>query len=120
MKLATMSAVAATMAALINPAMARPYHWPAGGSPSGQAASEFGGQQDSRQYSSRNYVEPYAYGNVGPVYGYGYRVRSGFWPGDVAVGIVGGAIGTAGTIATAPFHGSYASMDEDVVSPVGD
>jgi hypothetical protein len=29
--------------------------------------------------------------------------RSGFWPGDVAAGIVGGAIGTAGAIATAPF-----------------
>ena len=27
-----------------------------------------------------------------------------FWPGDVAVGVVGGAIGTAGAIATAPFR----------------
>jgi hypothetical protein len=39
-----------------------------------------------------------------------YRHGSGFWPGDVAAGIVGGAIGTAGAIATAPFRGadSYA------------
>jgi hypothetical protein len=39
-----------------------------------------------------------------------YRQGSGFWPGDVAAGIVGGAIGTAGAIATAPFRGadSYA------------
>jgi hypothetical protein len=34
-----------------------------------------------------------------------YRDSSGFWPGDVAAGIVGGAIGTAGAIATAPFRG---------------
>lgn len=34
--------------------------------------------------------------------------RSGFWPADVAAGVVGGAIGTAGAIANAPFGGSYA------------
>ena len=51
--------------------------------------------------------------------GYGYRrdMRqrdSGFWPGDVAAGAVGGAIGsagaavnTAGAIATAPFRSSW-------------
>ena len=34
---------------------------------------------------------------------------SGFWPPDFAAGVVGGAIGTAGAIATAPFRGdSYA------------
>jgi hypothetical protein len=39
---------------------------------------------------------------------YGYY-GSGFWPGDVAAGIVGGAIGTAGAIAAAPFGaGPYA------------
>jgi hypothetical protein len=32
-----------------------------------------------------------------------YR-NSGFWPGDVAAGVIGGAIGTAGAIATAPFR----------------
>jgi hypothetical protein len=49
-----------------------------------------------------------------------YRRDSGFWPGDVAAGVVGGAIGTAGAIATAPFRGnepyayggSYASYDQ--------
>ena len=30
---------------------------------------------------------------------------SGFWPADVAAGVVGGAVGTAGAIATAPFRG---------------
>jgi len=34
--------------------------------------------------------------------------RTGFWPGDVAAGIVGGAIGTAGAIATAPFRAADA------------
>jgi hypothetical protein len=31
------------------------------------------------------------------------RYHQGFWPGDVAAGVVGGTIGTAGAIATAPF-----------------
>jgi hypothetical protein len=37
---------------------------------------------------------------------------SGFWPADVAAGVVGGAVGAAGAIATAPFRGdSYAYND---------
>src|SRR3954453_5888861 len=42
-----------------------------------------------------------------------YRNRgSGFWPADAAAGIVGGAVGTAGAIATAPFRGDrYAYND---------
>jgi hypothetical protein len=37
---------------------------------------------------------------------------SGFWPADVAAGHVGGAVGTAGAIATAPFRGDgYAYND---------
>jgi hypothetical protein len=41
------------------------------------------------------------------------RRDSGFWPGDVAAGVVGGAIGTAGAIATAPFLGdSYAYYND--------
>jgi hypothetical protein len=54
--------------------------------------------------------EPGAYAQDHPWandYNYNYRYgRSGFWPGDVAAGVVGGAIGTAGAIATAPFRGS--------------
>jgi hypothetical protein len=44
-----------------------------------------------------------------------HRYNSGFWPGDVAAGVVGGAaatagaaIGTAGAIATAPFRNDAA------------
>jgi hypothetical protein len=41
------------------------------------------------------------------------RHDSGFWPADVAAGIVGGAIGTAGAIATAPFRNdSYAYYND--------
>jgi hypothetical protein len=40
---------------------------------------------------------------------YRHRYDSGFWPADAAAGIVGGAIGTAGAIAAAPFGaGPYA------------
>jgi hypothetical protein len=54
-----------------------------------------------RQYEARGYY--------GPHYGYSPYYRSGFWPGEVAAGIVGGAIGTAGAIAAAPFgYNAYA------------
>jgi hypothetical protein len=50
---------------------------------------------------------------------YNYRYRSGFWPGDIAAGVVGGVIGTADAIASAPFRGNaydanayYAGPDE--------
>ena len=46
------------------------------------------------------------------------RADSGFWPGDVAAGVVGGAIGTAdaaidtaGAIATAPFRNDAYAYD---------
>jgi hypothetical protein len=40
-------------------------------------------------------------------YYYGYR-PSGFWPADVAAGVVVGTVGTAAAIATAPYRDSYA------------
>lgn len=41
-----------------------------------------------------------------------YHRDSGFWPADAAAGVVGGAIGTAGAIATAPFRNdAYAYYD---------
>jgi hypothetical protein len=55
--------------------------------------------------------EPGAYAQHHPWangYYYGYE-RPGFWPGDVAAGVVGDAIGTADAIVTAPFRDdSYA------------
>jgi hypothetical protein len=48
----------------------------------------------------------------------GWRESRGFWPGEVAAGVVGGAEGAAGAIASAPFRGyrnndSYAYMDSN-------
>jgi hypothetical protein len=40
-----------------------------------------------------------------------YHRNHGFWPADVAAGVVGGAIGTAGAIATAPFRGDTYPYD---------
>jgi hypothetical protein len=41
------------------------------------------------------------------------RRDSGFWPANVAAGVVGGAVGTAGAIAAAPFRGdSYAYYND--------
>ena len=52
-------------------------------------------------YDRDAYGYGYGYGDA-----YGYR-QSGFWPADVAAGVVGGAIGTAGAIATAPFRNDW-------------
>src|SRR4051794_7421922 len=38
---------------------------------------------------------------------------NGFWPGEVAAGVVGGAIGTAGAIATAPFRNDRYAYSDD-------
>jgi hypothetical protein len=44
--------------------------------------------------------------------------NSGFWPGDGAVGVVGGAVGTAAGIATAPIGGeAYARRNGFVCTP---
>jgi hypothetical protein len=47
-----------------------------------------------------------------------YDNDGGFWPGDVAAGVVGGAVGTAAAIATAPIGGSdYARRNGFVCIP---
>ena len=44
--------------------------------------------------------------------------NSGFWPGDVAAGVVGGAVGSAAAIATAPIGGeAYARRNGFVCVP---
>jgi hypothetical protein len=43
---------------------------------------------------------------------------TGFWPGDVAAGVVGGAVGTAAAIATAPLASdAYARQNGFVCTP---
>ena len=47
-----------------------------------------------------------------------YGNNSGFWPGDVAAGVVGGAVGTAAAIATSPVGGEeYARRNGFVCVP---
>ena len=41
-----------------------------------------------------------------------YYRDHGFWPGEVAAGVVGGAIGTAGAIATAPLRNDVYAYNE--------
>lgn len=57
---------------------------------------------------TNRYADTNAAWNTGP--NYDRRYQSGFWPADVAAGVVGGAAATAGAIATAPFRAadSYA------------
>jgi hypothetical protein len=44
--------------------------------------------------------------------------NSGFWPGDVAAGVVGGAVGTAAAVAAYPFGGEdYARRNGFVCVP---
>jgi len=50
--------------------------------------------------------EPGAYARTND---YSYRYgRPGFWPGEVAAGVVAGAVGTADTMAMVPLRGSDA------------
>jgi hypothetical protein len=44
---------------------------------------------------------------------------TGFWPGDVAAGVVGGAVGTAAAIATAPIGGAAYARDNGFVCQPG-
>jgi hypothetical protein len=59
-------------------------------------------------------MDRYADRGVATTY-YDRGVDTGFWPADVAGGIIGGTIGTAGAIATAPFRDTYAAYDAPVV-----
>jgi hypothetical protein len=103
------AAVAALTVAMAAPAVAQP---------APRSVSAQHRLQQERMYRSahdRMYRPAYRY-QPRPAYRYGYsptyRYGTGFWPADVAAGIVGGAVGTAGAIAAAPFGaGPYASYD---------
>lgn len=84
MNLKILTAAAILTTAIAAPALAQDSH--------GRADAMRGSQAQERVYHRHN--------------------GSGFWPGDVAAGVVGGAIGTAGAIATAPFRNdAYAYND---------
>lgn len=91
MKIGMMAGAAAFAALIATPAMAQTTQQQFAG-PQQRAGDSTGARQVRKTYQDR--VESRA--------SYDER-RSGFWPADVAAGVVGGAIGTAGAIATAPF-----------------
>ena len=93
------AAVAALTVAIVAPTFA-------------QAATLRGTSAQHQLQRERMYRHAHHYG-YRPAYHYAYRPAyrygTGFWPADVAAGIVGGAIGTAGAIVAAPFGaGPYA------------
>ena len=103
------AAVAALTVAMAAPAVAQ--------------AATIGASQQHRMHNyrmyrhaqERMYRPAYRYGYPAYHYAYrygyrpAYRYGTGFWPANVAAGIVGGAIGTAGAIVAAPFGaGPYA------------
>ena len=79
MNLRSLALATALTAAVATPALAMGPH----------ARSEAAQQrlQETRVYNHHHY----------------YYRHGAFWPGDVAAGVVGGALGTAGAIAAAPF-----------------
>jgi hypothetical protein len=90
------AAVAALTVAMAAPAFAQ-------AAPRG-ASAQHRLQREGMYAQERMYRPAYRY-----AYRPAYRYGTGFWPADAAAGIVGGAIGTAGAIAAAPFGaGPYA------------
>jgi hypothetical protein len=59
------------------------------------AMAQEGIQEPGAYAQAHPWASDYHYYRYGP---------SGFWPADVAAGVVGGAIGAAGAIASAPFR----------------
>ncbi|WP_407179025.1 hypothetical protein [Bradyrhizobium sp. STM 3562] len=95
MNLKLLTATAVMTAAVASPALADPH---------ARSVPVQNRLQQERAYYRHSY---YGGGYYEPGY-YGSYNR-GFWPGDVAADVIGGAIGTAGAIATAPFaYNAYA------------
>ena len=81
----------------------------------GPGSPYYGGSYQSQAYRDQ------AYQDRAPVWRDSYNRwddDSGFWPGDVAAGVVGGAVGTAAAIATSPLGGDeYARRNGFVCVP---
>ena len=81
----------------------------------GPGSPYYGGSYQSRAYREQ------AFQDRDPVWRDSYNRwddDSGFWPGDVAAGVVGGAVGTAAAIATSPLGGDeYARRNGFVCVP---
>lgn len=93
MKIGTISAAAAVAALIASPALAQTTQQQFAG-PQQRAADSTGAKKMKNMHHPRIGDSRASYRE---------EPRSGFWPADLAAGIVGGAIGTAGAIAAAPF-----------------
>jgi len=73
-------------------------------------------QEPGAYAQAHPWATDYYYYRSGPSY---YRYGpSGFWPGDVAAGVVGGAVGTAAAIVTAPIGSdAYGRQNGFVCTP---
>ena len=100
------AAVAALTMAMAAPAFAQ-------AAPTGASAQHRLQREGMYRHTQERMYRPAYRHAYRPAYRYAYRPAyrygTGFWPADAAAGIVGGAIGTAGAIAAAPFGaGPYA------------
>jgi hypothetical protein len=108
-KYAILGAVALAASALASPTMAQQVIYNPGYCaqfyPNANCQNKGPGNPYTGDYQRRAYQQSGYWGNSYNRWddnSWRYR-RDRFWPGDVAAGVVGGAIGTAGAIATAPF-----------------
>jgi hypothetical protein len=97
MKIRMLAGAAAVAALIATPAMAQQTQTSAG--PQHRAADSTGAKKMKKMHQSRLNER----GALARQDRLEDRRSSGFWPADVAAGVVGGAIGTAGAIAAAPF-----------------
>jgi hypothetical protein len=107
MKIKTLAGIAAVAALIATPAMAQATQQQFSG-PQQRSADSTGAKKMKKMHQARADDSRAAYRDSQAAYR--EEPRSGFWPMDVAAGVVGGAagvagaaIGTAGAIATAPF-----------------
>jgi hypothetical protein len=115
-KFKLLSAAAILSAAMATPAMAQQVIYNPGYCAQFYPDANCQNKGPNNPYTG-DYQRRQAYRNGGGNWDNGWNNNNGFWPGDVAAGVVGGAIGTAGAVAGGPFRGyrndsSYANMDE--------
>jgi len=83
----------------------------------GPGSPYYGGSTYDGSYQRQTYRDQ-AYRDRNWEGSYNRYDNSGFWPGDVAAGVVGGAVGTAAAIATSPIGGEeYARRNGFVCVP---
>jgi hypothetical protein len=112
-KLKLLSAAAILSAAIATPALAQEVIYNPGYCAQFYPNANCQNKGPNNPYTG-DYQRRQAYRNGNGNWDNGWN-NSGFWPGDTAAGVVGGAVGTAGAIASAPFRtgNSYAAMNGD-------